>query len=236
MQRRKRENGQKKRSIYISTELVLILVLLAAAVLITMLMEPHQVRTAVISAIFVVVVVYFVVSTLRKERWFTIAGRILRTALTRSINMSTPLPCLLPSQRKNGTIGWPQSGFFHACGHALRRTQYLPDISAALKPSADRKVKIGSVTYVKEVIPAKTQRERLYDLPLIDVNNTYEASGPVPYRYHSGMLTSRTHTATFARDGAERPCEDRCGNRPHHRGQAAGLRGFTSRSTTATNI
>ena len=44
--------GKKKRSIYISTELVLILVLLAAAVLITMLMEPHQVRTAVISAIF----------------------------------------------------------------------------------------------------------------------------------------------------------------------------------------
>ena len=168
--------GRKKRSIYITTELVLILVLLAAALLIAMLMEPQQVRTAVISAIFVVVVVYFVVSTLRKERWFTIAGRILTDCsdqIDKYVNAVT-MPTAIT--KKNGVIGWHNPAFSMLADMRCEGRNIFRIFPQLLKPSADRKVKIGSTTYVKEVIPAKLNGKDYTIYRLIDVNNTYEAS------------------------------------------------------------
>ena len=227
--------GKKKRSIYISTELVLILVLLAAAVLITMLMEPHQVRTAVISAIFVVVVVYFVVSTLRKERWFTIAGRILTDCsdqIDKYVNAVT-MPTAIT--KKNGTIGWHNPAFSMLADMRCEGRNIFRIFPQLLKPSADRKVKIGSVTYVKEVIPAKLNGKDYTIYRLIDVNNTYEASDL--YRI---VTTAVCHIqvdaygdllrGTAQNDHAKIDAEiDRI-----IAGQAAGLRGVYQK--TATNI
>lgn len=167
---------KKKRSIYISTELVLILVLLAAAVLITMLMEPHEIRTVMISAIFVVVVIYFIVSTLRKERWFAIAGQILTDCsdeIDKYVNAVT-MPTAIT--KKNGVIGWHNPAFSMLAGMRCEGRNIFRIFPELHKPAKDRKVRIGNVTYVKEVIPARFGGKEYTIYRLIDVNNTYEAS------------------------------------------------------------
>lgn len=167
---------KKKRSSYITTELVVFLVLLAAALLVTMLMEPPSLRTAVIVMIFVVAIVYFVISTLRKERWFYIAGKVLTSCSEQMDKYVSAVTMPTAITRKNGMIGWHNPAFALLAGGRCEGQNLFRIFPQLYKPEKDKKVKIGNVTYLKEAIPARFDGVDYMIYRLIDVGNTYEAS------------------------------------------------------------
>ncbi len=154
----------------------MVLVLLAAALLVTMLMEPPEVRTVMIIIIFVAAIVYFILSALRRERWFAIAAHILTACsdqIDKYVNAVT-MPTVIT--RKNGMIGWHNPAFSLLAGMRCEGRNIHRVFPELAKPAADKKVRIDGTTYLKEVIPARYGGKEYMICRLIDVNNTYEAS------------------------------------------------------------
>ncbi len=152
------------------------LVLLAAALLVAMIIEPPNLRIVMIIVIFVVAVVYFVVSTLKKERWFYIAGKVQTSCIEQMDKYVNAVTMPTAITKKNGTIGWHNPSFSLLAGGRCEGQNLFRVFPQLYKPEKDKKVKIGGITYLKEVIPAELDGTEYTIYRLIDVSNTYEAS------------------------------------------------------------
>lgn len=167
---------EKAKISYVSSELVIFLVLLAAVVFVLMLIQHMYLRMAILVVVFVIAVLYFVISTMNKQRWFYTAAQILTSCsekIDKYVNAVT-IPTAIT--KENGVIGWHNPAFFMLAGMHCEGKNIFRVFPQLQKPEKDKKVKIQGKTYYKETIGCEWGGKAYTIYRLIDFDKTYEAS------------------------------------------------------------
>ncbi|MEA4853333.1 MAG: DHH family phosphoesterase [Christensenella sp.] len=167
---------KKKSNGYVSFELVIFLVLLAAVVLVLLLIQSTVLRMALLAIILVGAILYFIISTLNKQRWFYNAAQILTNCSERIDKYVNAVTIPTAITRENGTVGWHNPAFFMLAGMHCEGKNIYHIFPQLLKPEPDRKVRIQGKTYLKEEILSSLGGRKYTVHRLIDVTKTYEAS------------------------------------------------------------